>query len=255
MIFGEATFFVVSLLIGFYLINRGYREEVRVEKERRNFLLSITHELKSPIASIKLVLETFLKRNLPKSQQDQLSRTGVKEANRLNNLVNDLLLAARLEGPYEPNLEPIDLVEMLEDILIDLRAKYPNVHFGMGTEGEMDTINGDASGLSSIAINLLENAVKYSPAPASIDVKLSRENGHLIWETADQGFGIPSKEKDKVFTRFYRIGNEDTRKTKGTGLGLYIVDQMVKAHKGKIVIKDNQPRGTVFRIKLPLTHG
>ena len=142
MIFGEAAFFVVSLVIGFYLINRGYREEMRVAKEKRNFLLSITHELKSPIASIKLVLETFLRRDLPKEQQNQLSRTGVKEANRLNGLVNDLLLAARLESPYEPNLEPIDLVEMLEGIMEDLRAKYPKAHFKFSSRGEIEHITG-----------------------------------------------------------------------------------------------------------------
>ncbi len=253
MIFGEASFFVVSLVIGFYLINRGYNEEVRVAKEKRNFLLSITHELKSPIASIKLVLETFLKRNLPKPQQDQLTEAGIKETNRLHGLVNDLLLAARLEGSYEPNFEPIDLVEMLEDILANLRTKYPQVQFDLTTSGEIDPIEGDATGLNSIAINLLENAVKYSPQPADIDISVARENGHLIWEIADHGFGIPANEKEKVFTRFYRVGNEDTRKTKGTGLGLYIVDQLVKAHRGKISVQDNQPQGTIFRIKLPIT--
>lgn len=255
MIFGEAAFFVISLVIGFFLINRGYHEEMRVAKEKRNFLLSITHELKSPIASIKLVLETFLKRDLPKAQQNQLSQTGVKEANRLNDLVNGLLLAARLEGPYEPNMEPIDLAEMLEDILANFRAKYPQVQFGMKTSGEIDPIEGDATGLSSIAINLLENAVKYSPKPATIDVSLVRENGHLIWETADQGYGIPGNEKEKIFSRFYRIGSEDTRRTKGTGLGLYIVDQLVKAHKGKVTVLDNEPQGTIFRIKLPIHNG
>ena len=97
--------------------------------------------------------------------------------------------------------------------------------------------------------------MKYSPDPAEIEVSVSRENGHLVWETADNGFGIPLNEKDKIFNRFYRIGSEDTRKTKGTGLGLYIVDQLVKAHKGKVTVLDNKPQGTIFKIKLPITNG
>ncbi|MEM1322580.1 MAG: histidine kinase dimerization/phospho-acceptor domain-containing protein, partial [Bacteroidota bacterium] len=103
MILGEAVVFVISLVIGVWLINRGYNEEMKAERQRRNFLLSITHELKSPLASIKLILETFKKRELGKVQIDKLSSGALKETDRLHSLVNDLLLAARMETAYQPN--------------------------------------------------------------------------------------------------------------------------------------------------------
>jgi len=113
-------------------------------------------------------------------------------------------------------------------------------------------VKGDRLGLTSVAINLLENAAKYSqPAPV-IHTSLHRGGAsELIWEVSDNGMGIPGREKRRVFSKFYRIGNEDTRTTKGTGLGLFIVKQLVEKHEGQLELIDNQPKGTTFRIYLP----
>lgn len=253
MIFGEAVVFVISLVIGIYLINRAYSKEMDTAQQRRNFLLSITHELKSPLASIKLILETFLKRDLKKEQSDRLSKNALTEAERLNTLVNDLLLAARMETSYQPNLEDFQLDEFMKEVIKKLQTKYPNTAFNLHASPNLPKIPGDKLGLTSVALNLLENAVKYSHAipQALIEVKLFQNGSNIHWETADNGSGIPDEEKSKVFERFYRIGNEDTRQTKGTGLGLYIVKQIVEAHNGQISIKDNQPKGTIFKITLP----
>lgn len=252
MIFGEATVFVISLIIGLWLINRGYNKQIDAAQQRRNFLLSITHELKSPLASIKLILETFLKRNLKKEQADKLSESALTETERLTNLVNDLLLAAKLETTYQPHVERIALDRMLGDILEKLQIKYPKISFSMAAVDTFPDIEADKTGITSVAYNLLENAVKYSPGASEIEVVLSRNGERIYWEVADQGVGIPDKEKQQVFERFYRVGNEDTRKTKGTGLGLYIVDQIIRAHEGKIEILDNQPSGSRFKITLPI---
>ncbi|HQU58882.1 MAG TPA: histidine kinase dimerization/phospho-acceptor domain-containing protein, partial [Saprospiraceae bacterium] len=122
MILGEATVFVISLAIGVWLINRGYNKEMMAAQQRRNFLLSITHELKSPIASIRLVLETFQRRTLPKEKADKLLHNALVEAERLNTLVNDLLLSAKLETAYQPHMEPVDMAQLLEDILEQMEA-------------------------------------------------------------------------------------------------------------------------------------
>ncbi|MEM9916986.1 MAG: ATP-binding protein [Bacteroidota bacterium] len=251
MIFGEAVVFVISLVIGLYLINRAYGREMDAALNRRNFLLSITHELKSPIASIRLILETFLKRNLKKEQTDKLSGNALKEADRLNTLVNDLLLAARMETAYKPNLESMRLDAFLKEIVEKLRSKYPNSNFRLKLHDDLPAIEADRLGMTSVALNLLENAVKYSFDQAEIEVNLSKKDGKLYWETSDRGTGIPDEEKKKVFDRFYRVGNEDTRKTKGTGLGLYIVKEIIQAHEGVITILDNKPKGTIFKIALP----
>ncbi len=255
MILGESAVFVFSLIIGIWLINRGYHKEVLAAKQRRNFLLSITHELKSPIASIKLIFETFARRELPREQAAKLIKTGLQETDRLYTLVEDLLLSAKLETAYQPHLEKIDMAELLEDLIEKMRAKYPQTTFRFEEDVVNPMLLGDRSGLTSVAINLLENAVKYSPDKPIVDARLIQHNGTLRFEVADQGIGIPDNEKKQIFEKFYRVGSEDTRKTKGTGLGLYIVDQIVKAHRGVIQVLDNQPQGTIFRIELPLKNG
>ncbi|HMN88527.1 MAG TPA: HAMP domain-containing sensor histidine kinase [Saprospiraceae bacterium] len=251
MILGEALVFVFSLIVGIWLINRGYNREVMAARQRRNFLLSITHELKSPIASIKLVFETLLRRELKREQFEKLNKTGLHETERLHMLVEDLLLSAKLETAYQPYLEPLDLAELLQEWVQKLQVKYSNARFHFHTTTTDTLLYADRSGLTSVIINLLENAVKYSPEQPSIDVRLQQYNGSLIIEVADQGIGISERDKKQIFEKFYRVGNEDTRKTKGTGLGLYIVEQIVKAHRGQINILDNVPCGTVFRIELP----
>jgi len=249
MIFGEASFFIISLVIGIWLINRGYNKEIEIAHQRRNFLLSITHELKSPIASIRLVLETFLKRKLKPEQIERFGTNAIKDSERLNELVNNLLFAAKLETAYQPHLEPIHLDELTTDLVDSMSEKFPNVIFSKNIQTDIPSIKGDQNGMVSIITNLIENAVKYNfTEQPKIEVSLLEKNGKLFLEISDNGIGIPDKEKKKIFERFYRIGNEDTRTTKGTGLGLYIVSQIVKAHQGKITVADNHPKGTIFKI-------
>ncbi len=255
MIFGEAAVFIISLVIGVYMINRGYNKEVVAAQQRRNFLLSITHELKSPIASIRLVLETLLKRQLRKEQVEHFGRNALKETDRLNDLVNNLLLAAKIETAYQPVYEEIEINEFFHDLSQRMQAKFPQAHIHFSSHNPSLYFKADELGLTSIGVNLIENAIKYGQqsTPTEVAVSLQSDGQKILLEFADNGLGISEEEKKKIFQQFYRVGNEDTRKTKGTGLGLYIVDQIVKAHEGKISVRDNQPQGTVFSIELPHT--
>jgi len=252
MIFGEASVFILSLVIGIYLINRGYNKEIEIANQRRNFLLSITHELKSPIASIRLVLETFLKRKLKPEQTERLGKNAIKDSERLNELVNNLLLAAKLEAEYQPHLESIQLDDLVKDITEGMTEKFEKVQFEKNIQSPVSEFQGDQMGLVSVVTNLIENAVKYNMSDfPKIKISLSENQEGFNLEIADNGIGISDKEKKKIFQRFYRVGNEDTRSTKGTGLGLYIVNEIVKGHQGKIQVKDNNPSGTVFQIFFP----
>ncbi len=251
MIMGEALVFIISLIIGVWLINRGYNKEIESANQQRNFLLSITHELKSPLSSIRLILETFQKRMLQPAQIQQLSKSGLQETDRLNTLVNDLLLAAKIETTYHPASEPIPLTDTLHDLIARLRIKFPEAEFTVHCDPQDIFIQGDRLGITSTLINLLENAVKYSPKPAKISASIKIVQDNTVIEIADQGLGIPDSEKKKVFDKFYRVGSEDTRQTKGTGLGLFIVKEIVKAHQGSIMIMDNKPKGSKFKIVLP----
>ncbi len=250
MIWGEGSFMFLGLLAGTWAINASFKKEIVLANQRRNFLLSITHELKSPIASIQLVLQTFQKRKLDAQQAEMLLNSANKETDRLNELVNNLLLSAKLEASYERTIEEINVTNLLTDIISKINIRFPKAHISL-VKNEVPILRGDKQGLISVFTNLIENAVKYSPDDPTILVKYFYENDCFKFDIIDNGLGINSLEKKKVFEKFYRVGSEETRKTKGTGLGLYIVAQVVKAHRGFIRISDNQPKGSIFHIGLP----
>lgn len=251
MITGEVLVFVFILVIGLWLIHNGYNKEINAAVQRRNFLLSITHELKSPIASIRLVLDTLRKRELQPEIKNKLLDNGLVETERLHQLVNNLLLSARLEAAYEPNREMVDLPLLAEDLLEMLQAKHPKLEVKLDIKEDIPFLLGDRIGMTSVLLNLFENAIKYSSGVPSLHISMQKVKQQIHLEIADLGIGISDKEKKKVFEKFYRIGNEDTRKTKGTGLGLYIVKQIIEAHQGTIRLADNEPCGAVFKITLP----
>jgi len=250
MVVSEGLFFVGCLAVGVYLINRSASREVKLARQRRNFLLSITHELKSPISALRLALETIVKRDLQREQLNSLASNGLKDASRLQQLVEDLLLAARLEDNWQPLPEPVEVAAIAAECLGPLRMRFPQANIRIEIQDHLPPVQADKAGLTAILQNLLENAVKYSPEGGEILLTADRANGKLRLRVADHGQGIPDAEKQSVFDKFYRLGNEETRRTTGTGLGLYIVQQVVKAHGGSIRVTDNQPKGTVFTIEI-----
>ncbi len=250
MVVAEGLFFTLCLVWGLWIIRRSAAREVSLARQRRNFLLSITHELKSPIASMRLVLETLIKRNLSPEQRAPLLSNGLKDADRLQNLVESLLLGARLEDNWRPHHEMVSFEALAVDVLDSLRVRFPEADFRLNIPEGLPTVQADKMGLSAILQNLLENAQKYSPEGTPIELSAAQVGSKLQFSVADQGQGIPDAEKLSVFDKFYRMGNEETRQSTGTGLGLYIVNQVLKAHGGRVQITDNQPRGTVFTVEI-----
>lgn len=250
MVVAEGLFFTACLVWGLWVIRRSAVREVTLARQRRNFLLSITHELKSPIAALRLVMETVLRRNLTPEQRNPLISNGLKDADRLQNLVESLLLAARLEDNWRPLHEPVDFRKLAQDAIESLRIRFPEADFRLQVSPTLPPVQADQLGLAAVVQNLLENAVKYSAGPSPIEVSAEQVGGRFHFRVADQGQGIPDAEKQSVFEKFYRMGNEETRHTTGTGLGLYIVNQVVKAHGGQIRVSDNVPQGTVFTIEI-----
>jgi signal transduction histidine kinase len=252
IIIAEGLFFTGCLLLGLWFINRGARRQVSLARQRRNFMLSITHELKSPIASLRLVMETLLKRDLNRDQTEKISAGGLRDANRLQALVEDLLLAARLEDHWQPSPEPVHLYSMAKDVVSTLSLRFPTSNITLDIPDSLAPFAFDKQGLTSVLQNLLENALKYSPEGSPVRLAAAASGSRLVIQVVDEGQGIADSEKKAIFSKFYRIGNEDTRKTTGTGLGLYIVKQVVKAHRGKITVLDNTPRGSIFKLELPI---
>ena len=248
MIVAEGLFFTACLMFGLWVIRRSADREVSLARQRRNFLLSITHELKSPIASLRLGLETMRKHALNEDQRKSLLNNGLKDADRLQHLVEDLLLAARMEDRWQPLPEPVDLQAISQEIVDTIRNRFPHSNIQINAPETWPTLVVDRPGMVAVIKNLLENAVKYSPEGAPVIYSVKQVNEQCQIQVADQGQGIPDAEKDRIFEKFYRVGNEDTRKHTGTGLGLFIVKQVVDAHKGSVRVANNSPQGTVFTV-------
>lgn len=250
MVLSEGIFLTICLVFGLWMINRAANREVMLARQRRNFLLSITHELKSPLASLRLTLETLCKRELKRETLEKLCANGLRDANRLQQLVEDLLLAARLEDNWHPLPEPLDVEAIARDCALGLQTRFPDAVIRINVPPNFLPVQADKPGLTAVIQNLLENAVKYSPEGGTVEFRAERIDGKLRLRVADQGIGIPNDQKQAVFEKFYRIGNEEVRKTTGTGLGLYIVKQVVTAHGGAITVTDNLPKGTVFTVEI-----
>lgn len=249
MIIGEGAVFVLLLCVGVYRLHKAINEEAALHRQQKNFLLSVTHELKSPLASVKLYLQTILKRDLPPDKQREFLGNSLLDVERLHDLVENMLLATRIENrSYTFPKEKFDLSAMVED---NIRRARQNLQGKERLHAAIEPgiyLHGDKFALSLAVSNLLENALKYAPADTRVEVELRRQGTKALLRVADRGQGIPAGEKEKIFDKFYRIGNEETRRTKGTGLGLFIVKQVLENHQAGIAVKDNRPSGTVFEI-------
>ncbi|HEY1008904.1 MAG: sensor histidine kinase [Daejeonella sp.] len=249
MVVGEAAVFLFIVLVGAYYMHKALTKERKLHQQQKNFLLSVTHELKSPLASIKLYLQTILKRDLERDKQKSFITNSLKDIERLDDLVENMLIASQIESnSYSFPKEQFNFSELVSTVADRLQVHTCSSQIIMPKIEEGIIIKGDKFALTSMVTNLIENAVKYSPPCAEVHVKLYRNNSNIHFITSDSGIGINDQEKTRIFDKFYRVGSEDTRKTKGTGLGLFIVKQVLDKHHATIKVKNNHPSGTVFEV-------
>ncbi len=253
MMVSEGSFFAVLLLVLLGLLWRTFRREVELERQHRNFLSAVTHELKSPLAAMRLALETVTAGRATGDAADRFLGNALDDAGRLEDLVQKVLEATRFsEGRSAIVRRDVHLSRVVEEVTeaFQRRAAAAGAHLELAVEpdiyGEVDE-----EAMSIVISNLLENAVKYGGKPAQIDVRLWLKGHHALLEIGDNGNGIPEEDVDLVFDRFFRGGDEMTRNTRGTGLGLYLVQQIVDAHRGTVKIASTGEDGTVFRVSIP----
>ncbi len=248
MILGEGTVFITILLIGLYKIRNSIKKDLELSGRQTNFLLSITHELKTPIASSKLFLQTLLKRDLKEEKRNELITKSLGENQRLETLIDNILNASRLENNAIKAIKTdINLLELSQKITN--RSAYKFVK----NEIPVDSfVHADLFMLETILENLIENAEKYAGENASITIYTQQNKNKIIVGVKDEGVGIPVAERKNIFSKFYRIGNEETRTTKGSGLGLFIVSEFSKLNGGSVSFKENNPKGSIFEVTLPL---
>lgn len=247
MIVGEGGVFLILLLLGFWYIKRTIVREWRQARREKTFLLSVTHELKTPVAAIRLFLETLKTRKLDENQHQQIILDALKETERLQNMSENILLATRLDqSETGKEIEDFDLSMLLQN-LVNRFNKIAGDRMQSAIADDVK-FKGDRELLRALFYNLMENALKYSGANSQVGVELIASGEKIEVRISDNGQGIPDKEKKLVFGKFYRSGDEQTRKFKGTGLGLYIALSVAKMHHAKIEISDNTPTGSIFTV-------
>lgn len=251
MIIGEGVVFGLALIVGVSYLWLVYKKDIRNTERQNNFLLSITHELKSPLASIKLAFETIKKRELNRNQNKVISINGITEVDRLHKQLENILDATAIEQKYYVDLLQTNLVSLLNDIKEDRRNaidEHRVIYILNETSDNKSSFEIDMNAVNKICKNLIENALKYSDN--EVVFTLSKEANNVIIKVKDTGPGIPEDEKGNIFKRFYRLGNEETRSSTGTGLGLFIVNQLVKKNNGSVNISKNSPQGSIFTVRL-----
>lgn len=251
MVVGEGTIFLLLLLYGINLIRKANKKEHELLDQKNNFLLSITHELKTPLATTKLQLQTLKKHQLAFEKQQELIDIAINENERLNSLIDNVLLAARMqENEYHMSKERVDLSELIKKIAsASYRGSLESGSLKLSLEPAL-FCEVDRLAFPSILTNLVDNAFKYSGEIMDVRIDLKNNNSGISLQVSDRGMGIKDAEKKRIFDQFYRSGSEETRKSKGTGLGLFIVKYLVEKHGGTISVKDNSPSGSVFEIQL-----
>lgn len=251
MIIGEGLVFFSILLFGIIRLMKSIKKEIALNQQKRNFLLSVTHELKTPLASVKLNLQTLEKRKLDEVTQSKLIDKSEAEIARLENIVDNILAVTRMEN--KKNLlesEEFDLSELMNYKVSQISQNFGKTHRFCTQIEKNVRFNGDPGLFDLILSNLLENAIKYSSKGSTVTVGLMKMDGHIEVLVKDEGIGISKLEREKVFDKFYRSGNEEVRQTKGTGLGLFLVKNLVGHYKGEIKVISEENVGTEFRIKL-----
>lgn len=250
MIIGEGIVFLSLLLLGIWKIRRSIKKELKLSQRQKNFLLSVTHELKTPLAANKLYIQTVQKRELDKEQANEILSKAIEENVRLERMIDNILNASRIENnALHSNSEKFDLSELMRYIVDRFTSisKASSIKIEAGANIE---IQADKFMVETILNNLIENAIKYAGKDNNITVYAQKEGNQLIFGVKDEGPGITDANKQEVFKKFFRVGNEDTRSQKGTGLGLYIVSQLVRIQNGTIKCMDNSPFGVNFQIKI-----
>jgi two-component system, OmpR family, sensor histidine kinase CiaH len=246
---GEGLTFLIIILVSAFFVYRAFYKQLKLTKLQRNFMMSITHELKTPLAGVILNIQTLLRRKVPEEMQRKLLATTESEAKRLSDLCNNILIATQLEdGAKKVEMGGCNITEVVENVVDNFAKRNRNRRINTDIGEERIEVKGDENLWGLVLSNLLENAKKYSPDGTEICISLKSKEGTWVLAVSDVGNGISDEDKKKIFNKFYRVGSEETRKTKGTGLGLFLVKKLVMLFKYDINVKNNQPVGSIFEI-------
>ncbi|MCP4705182.1 MAG: HAMP domain-containing histidine kinase [candidate division Zixibacteria bacterium] len=256
MFTSEGTIFLLVMILGAYLIYRALQRTEELKTRQTNFMHAMTHELKTPLTSIRLYLETLQSGNIDSSKTKVIYSKMITDCNRLDEMVDDVLGASRLDSiKTKMELSDLNLSNELNDYLnsFDSYINQQNAVLNRKIDDGI-IIRANNNELNRTIKVLIENGLKYSPPERKIiDVRLTSQYNRAKIVISDQGIGIENNELNKIFDRFYRITNNDTETIRGTGLGLFMAEQTIKSHNGTIKVQSaGRNKGTTFTIELPM---
>lgn len=246
---------LVGLSFSIVLIFRHLNVQLRLTKLYDNFIANVTHELKSPLSSIQLYLETLNSRDVPEQKRKEFYELMMRDSERLKNLINSILeIAAMDKKKLKRNFEVYRADETIRRIILESAEQFllnPGV---IKFNGEVNSeVLLDRNSIKTVFNNLVDNSIKYSTKNLEISVTFRQAGKKIEIEFADNGIGIPGDQLKKIFLKFHRIYDNDIPNVKGTGLGLYVVKEIIKIHKGKIsAFSDGKGKGATFKIELPV---
>jgi signal transduction histidine kinase len=250
----EGAFMAAGVLFGFFLIYRKLAEEMDLKLRQKNFIAAVTHELKTPIASLRVWMETAFDRPLSGEQRSMVRDRMDQDLERLAELVANLLEVARADaGGLELHLRRLEVTHWLRDVCKAMDERLGPGSLGLRVQApEGIWVEADPKALGMVLENLLSNAFKYAEAPRSTLVTVEETRDSVLISVRDQGVGMPLRELSRIFQRFYRVGDEMTRSVPGTGLGLFLAKEIVARHGGEIRAASLGPgRGSTFTVRLP----
>jgi len=239
-------------VIGAAAYVRDVTELRRVEAVRRDFVANVSHELKTPIGAMALLAETFLGSNDVEVSR-RLAEQLVQEADRLAHIVDDLLDLSTVEAQEHPTREQARVRTLVDEAVerVGATALARGIPLSVQPIDDDLVVACDPVQIVGAVTNLLDNAVKYSEAGEAVEVAAEVADGTLVLAVRDHGIGIPSRELERIFERFYRVDKARSRATGGTGLGLAIVRNVAQAHGGEVTVESIEGEGSTFRLVLP----
>lgn len=254
-IFVGGIILIVAVAFGMSIIFRNLNVQLRLNRLYDNFISNVTHELKSPLASIQLYLETLKSRELSNENKNKFIDFMLGDASRLNNLINTILEISRLEQKkiahdYDVFNGSTIIRSLIRESAEQFQLDADNIKFIDNSNAQIVI---DKNAMKIVIDNLVDNAVKYSSGKPQIEVKIGNNKKRFIITFKDNGIGVEPNQVKKIFKKFYRVSENNIPNVKGTGLGLYWVKEIIKSHGGKILCtSDGLNKGAAFQIELPL---
>lgn len=247
---------VGAILMGIFSIFVYGQKSFQLYRLQNNFINNFTHELKTPVTSLKLYLQTFSKHELPRSDQIKYIQYMISDVSRLSDNINRILNLARIESKsYERDFVQMDLVAVVDGFVSDNKHLFQNAHIRVHrVDRRLPKYRINLPLIEMLLMNLMTNAIKYNDSKhPEIDIRFITGKRHLRICFQDNGIGFDKKEMRKIFRKFYQVGDVDTMSARGIGLGLYLVRTIAHIHKWRIVAtSDGKGKGSVFTLKLPV---